>query len=421
MDLHGRRNHSTCDVLVVGAGPAGCTGAGLLSRQGLSVMVVEKDVGERGKVCGDLLGPRTIRLLQGMDLFHGLTGEGGYFIREVRIFDEKGLRGYGRITPRGDFPGYGISLERTRFDAYMRKAAEESGARVLRGIRIERIERPGDGWICCQGISQRGEVRFRSRMVLGADGVHSRVARQTGLFRRIPGKMILGVRSYFRNVPDLHDAMELYFLPELLPGYGWVIPLDTTRANIGIGMRADVCLSRRINLRRHFTQFIQGHHTLSKRLKHAEQTDVVQGWPIGLYGQAWRNYGPHVLLMGDAGNFADPLSGEGIYGAMESAQQAARTCTEAFEEQRFDGTFLSRYEGRWRRCFQEDLHYADRLISLPTHRRGVASLVLWAIRRMSRRGVVDEAYASMITGFFCGVRPRKDALSVRFLAKTLFG
>jgi geranylgeranyl reductase family protein len=421
MDYIRDRNYSSCDVLIVGAGPAGTAAAILLSRQGFSVTVIDKEVVAKGKICGDLLGPRAIRLLEGMDLVQGILKEGGHYIHEVRIFDEKGLIGCGVISPTERFPAYGIAIERVRLDLLMRNAAEESGATILGGIRIEKVERPGDTWIYSQGISERGERWFRSRMVLGADGVHSRVAKQIGLFQRIPNKMILAARSYFHDVPDLCDAIEIYFVPELFPGYGWVIPVGTRRANIGIGIRADVCLSRRMNLRRQYYQFIQSHTTLSRRLKEAKQFSSVQGWSIGLYGQAQRNYAPHILLLGDAGNFADPISGEGIYGALESAHQAAVTCSEAFQVARFDGAYLSRYEGRWKTCFHEDFHYADRLVSLLSHKRVLSSLVLWGIRRMSKRGRIDEEYAKMVTGFFCGVIPRREALQWRFLVKGLFG
>jgi hypothetical protein len=106
---------------------------------------------------------------------------------------------------------------------------------------------------------------------------------------------------------------------------------------------------------------------------------------------------------------------------MESAHRAAVTCDEVFRLQQFEEPFLARYEGRWRQRFHEDFHYADLLVSLPCHRIGLSNVFLWVLRRMSRRGLVDKEYARMITGFFCGVIPRKKALRMRFVATTLLG
>lgn len=413
-----------CDVLVVGSGPAGAVAAGLLARQGYSVKVLEQHAVPRGKICGDLIGPRTVALLNSLEFMEMAVFARARVVDEIRIFDERRLVGWGSLR-RGqgvrDTNTYGLALERAVLDASLRDKARLAGAEFLQGIRFTRIENQDETSIRCTGRSDRGEIRFRSRLLLGADGVHSSVARQIGLSRRNPKKMILGVRCYYAGVPDLSGALELYFHRALLPGYGWLIPLDEGRANVGVGIRADVCTRNGRSVRGLFRALVETHPALSRRLAFARQLSRVQGWPIGLYGQAFKNYASHVLLLGDAGNFADPLSGEGIYGAVESARMAAATAVEALREGRFDAEFLSRYEIRWRSQLEEDFGLADRLVSLPYHTKTLSNLALWTIRRMCKRGIRERAYGNKVTGFFSGTIPRRAAMRGEFILKTLLG
>jgi geranylgeranyl reductase family protein len=423
MGLVTHRTDMNCDVLVVGAGPAGAVAAGLLARQGWSVTVLEKHAVPRGKLCGDLIGPRTLSVLKSLDLLDLAVEARGRVVDEIRIFDERRLVGWGSLSRDGGGAGFGhgLALERAALDASLRDRACLAGAELLQGVRFTRIESQDETGIRSTALSDRGEIRFRSRLILGADGVHSSVARQIGLSRRNPAKMILGVRCYYAGVPDPSGALELYFDRALFPGYGWLIPLGEGRANVGVGIRADVCARRGRSVRSLFHRFVETHPDLSRRLARARRLGKVEGWPIGLYGQALKNYGSHVLLLGDAGNFVDPLSGEGVYGAVESARLAAATSEEALRAGRFDAEFLSRYEARWRSRFEEDFGLADRLVSLPYHIRSLSSLALWAIRRMCRRGIRSSAYANKVTGFFSGTIPRKAALRVDFILETLLG
>ncbi len=421
MDQTTHKDYTECDVLVVGAGPAGCTAAHVLARQGVSVALLDKRSSADSKICGDLLGPRSLKLLGSLGLLDAAVLREGRVIDSVKIYDDRRLLGWSPIYQAGPYRGYGVALERSSLDRWLREKACTSGAHLLEGHQFVRIERYDERGILSLVHSEEGKKLFLSKLVLGADGVHSTVARESGLLQRNPQKMIFAVRCYYTGVADVGSALELYFLPHIMPGYGWLIPMEDGRANIGLGIRADMCLRQGKSIRSHFYDFLVGHPVLATKLKEAHRASDVKGWPIGLYGQAWKNYAPHVLILGDAGSFADPLSGEGIYGAVESARLAAATALEALVAGRFDEGFLGRYERRWRGQLQDDLGRADRLVSLPYYNAIMSKLAFWAIRRMTRRGLRDLTYARKVTGLFSGELPRKEALTPRFIIKTLVG
>ena len=141
--------------------------------------------------------------------------------------------------------------------------------------------------------------------------------------------MLLAVRRYYRGVEGLRNTVELYPLSRFQPGYAWVIPLSMDTANVGLGIRAAVCRRDRIRLQKELARFVAEHPVLSRRMEHAEAEGPTQGWPLTAYGSVRRLSGSHVLLLGDSGGFIDPLSGEGVFGAMQSARIAVDVAREA--------------------------------------------------------------------------------------------
>jgi flavin-dependent dehydrogenase len=222
-------------------------------------------------------------------------------------------------------------------------------------------------------------------------------------------------------VKHLRNAIEIYFVPRFQPGYAWVIPLDRHRANIGVGIRADACIGNHIRIRKELRRFLRLHPALSRRMEGARETGALCGWPIATYSRTRKTCASHVLLLGDAAGLVDPLSGEGVFGAMQSAWIAARVTEEALHREEFSCAFLRRYEERCRRFFDADFRSAALMTGLLAHRSLGTPLALWGLKRVEKTCNLDPRYARVVAGFFTGMQPRKRFFKARWIWKTLFG
>jgi len=305
------------DVIIAGAGPAGSTAALALARRGVSVLLLDKASFPRPKLCGGLLTWKSVRLLERL---HGCTADG--LVRDGVVDTVAGgfaLHYNGRplIRDRLAYPFH--LVRRSRFDAFLLDRALQAGAQVRHDQEIMRC-------------SPEGTVRtkrddFRGRYVIGADGVNSVVRKCFGLPRERWQRNLaaaIEITVPREAVPRIPDVPELHagFLPT---GYGWVFPNND-------GMVLGICGLRRRseNFRDAFKNF----------LCHLGVTDAegfirnhpLDGHPIP-YGNALDNpaHG-NVLLAGDAGGYADPLLGEGIFYALLTGFYAGEALADALEK-----------------------------------------------------------------------------------------
>ena len=412
---------STSDVLIAGGGPAGCIAGILLAREGIRTTILEKAPPGYHKICGDLLGARSLQFLHGLNIdWMSMQGQ-GLLIEGIQVHDEKGLKSVAYLEREPGKDPVGKTLRRDLLDRFLQQKAVEAGCELLYELRFQEfVERRHNAVLC--RASTGGEDRlFRARIVFGADGAWSTTARAAGLFKRKSEVMLLAVRGYYRGIEGLRNTIELYPLSRLQPGYAWVIPLSADLANVGLGVRADVCRRDRVRLQSELIRFVSEHSSLSRRMKRAKLEGPVRGWPLAAYGSVRRLSGPHVLLLGDAGGFIDPMSGEGVFGAMQSAWIAADVALDAIRRGVFTERFLARYDDRCRRYFGADFGSAAVVTGLLAHPGLGKPLAMWGLKQVEKNCLMDPDYARMIAGFFTGMYPRKRLLKLKWLAKTIFG
>jgi flavin-dependent dehydrogenase len=155
-------------------------------------------------------------------------------------------------------------------------------------------------------------------------------------------------------------------------------------------------------------------------MENARSDGPIQGWPLTAYGSVQKLSGPNVLFLGDAGGFIDPLSGEGIFGAMQSAWIAVDVVREALHRSAFTADFLATYDERCRRFFRGDFGSAAVVTSFLAHPTLGKPLAMWALKKVEKNCVLNEDYARMIAGFFTGLVPRKRFLKLKWIARTIF-
>ncbi len=331
------------DVVIAGAGPAGSTAALVLARRGLSALLIDKSAFPRPKLCGGLLTWKSVRLLERL---HGCTAEN--LIRNGivdTVSDGFALHHGGRPLTRGRLAYPFHLVRRDRFDAFLLDRALKAGARLLDHHEITHCSPEG------MVHTKRGD--FRGRFVLGADGVNSVVRRCFGLRRERWRRNLaaaIEVTVPREAAPRVADVPELHagFLPT---GYGWVFPNSA-------GMALGICglRRRRDNFRDIFVNFLRLLGTAEPEKFLREHR--LEGHPIP-YGNALDNpaHG-NVLLAGDAGGYADPLLGEGIFYALLTGWYAGEALADALEEGAHPGWA---YTERIRRYVMPEMRGANRL------------------------------------------------------------
>ena len=304
------------DAVIVGAGPAGSTAALCLARAGAKVALVDRRAFPRDKACGDLVGPRGVRLL----------GELGVDVAQARrvgdmvVVGPSGRRALLPALPGRDYPDYALAVSRLALDCALFEAAVAAGACPVRDLFLGLTGDPQTP----TGVQLARGGELRADLVVGADGATSRVAAMAGMVDARRALWGFALRGYL-NVPiDLPHI--LLWEPEpwrLFPGYGWIFPTADGGANVGLGLAvaADRLLARQAG--EQFGDFCD--HLHRQGLLPAAGLGAVQrigGWlKMGMVGTVPAR--GTVLLAGDAAGLINPLQGEGIGQAIASGRAAA--------------------------------------------------------------------------------------------------
>jgi len=292
----------SCDVLIVGGGPAGSSCAWALRDSGLDVAIIDRQVFPRDKVCGGWITPGVLTALHidageyGRDhVLQPITG----FRTSCIGYDSQTETNYGRTV------SYGI--RRREFDDYLLKRCS---ARVCEGMSLSSLTRSGESWIA--------SGRIRARLVIGAGGHFCPVARFTsGSHTGVP---VAAQEIEFEMDAEQSARCDVRgSIPELycsadLRGYGWCFRKQNV-LNIGLG-RADPH-----GIAEHARAFIR---LLAATGRVPFEVPPLKGHAYFLYGSSQRQIaGDGFLLIGDSAGLARPLSGEGILPAIESGLLAA--------------------------------------------------------------------------------------------------
>lgn len=356
------------DVIIVGGGPAGASCALALSRSGLKVCVVDKATFPRDKVCGDALSADVVKQLP--MLSENLARD--FAARETRT-PSHGVRLYAPnrtsvelsfITNSGGSKGY--VWPRLDFDNLLfSHMKEEAGCDVREGVTINDLSATPD-----QVELTTNSGILRARMVVGADGANSVVARLTGNKAIDRGHHSAGLRVYYEGVTgfDERNLIELHFFKKILPGYLWVFPMQGGRANVGIGMLSSVVARKRVNLRRTLDDLLANDPVLRDRFVNARPLEQVRGHGLPLGSVSRQLSGDRFLLIGDAASLIDPFTGEGVGNAIRSGRVAAEHIVECFRVGNYSAQFNRAYDREiYRRMGKEFRisHGLQRLCRMP--------------------------------------------------------
>jgi geranylgeranyl reductase family protein len=294
------------DAIVVGAGPAGCAAAYDLAAVGRAVLLLDKADFPRHKACAGGLTRKSLRALR-------------YSVAPVTrttvsaIVVEKRRGEAATLSSRSSVCAMTVRQE---LDAFCLKQTRSAGAQFARIGAITGIETAHD-----EVVIRTAERNFRSRFLIGADGVHSRIRQLVWCDR--PDWFRHGFALETEVRPRNGRAADLVFdLAPVSRGYGWVFP-KCDHLNVGLYTEA-----ASENLDRKALMAYVG-----ARFGNAE-VGKVTGQYLGFGADTAPPAQGRIFLVGDAGGFADPLTGEGIYGAIASGQAAAAAIEEDLRGER---------------------------------------------------------------------------------------
>jgi geranylgeranyl reductase family protein len=341
------------DVLIVGAGPAGSFAAELLVKNGVSVALFDGRPEGEPKACG---GGVTAKALKA---WPHLLNAVGRTVSELDLYSPAGKQLHLQLDE--PFAIY----SRLAFDNYLRDRARDEGAEVFHEkVSGRKIKRSEQGWTL---VSEAGN-EYAGRVLVGADGANSGIAKK--LAGPLPPSEMEVAFGYRAPLPgDAKARTVVAFLPKWV-GYAWAFPRPD-HISFGIATTQDAFEHRPLDdllwqfmiayytpqtgNKMTFWSEIETENTRSIR-NHLEQTAERYAARIpGITDATWATRkvcGPNWALLGDAAGFADPVTGEGIYYALRSAELFAKCYVEGV---------VSDYESAWRKDFGADLRRAAQM------------------------------------------------------------
>ncbi len=324
-----------CDLVVIGAGPGGSMAAKTAAQAGLDVIMLEKrqEIGDPVR-CAEGVGKRVLCQM--------VKPEPEWIASEVkgaRIYAPDGTSIVMSEDKGGNEVGY--VLERKVFDRALAMDAARAGAKVMVKTRALGLLRK-DGVPCGVTAMRIGEpIQIDAPLIIGADGVESKVGRWAGIDTALSLKDIETCAQFLVSDPSIDDQYCEFFLGnEIAPaGYVWSFPKGDKLANVGLGILGSK--AKPGDAARLLQQFVKNRFPNGKVVEM-----VVGGDPCS--GPIERATADGVMLVGDAARQTDPLTGGGILNAMEAGIIASEVAAKALDAGDVSRAGLKEYEDRWR-------------------------------------------------------------------------
>jgi menaquinone-9 beta-reductase len=345
-------------VAIVGGGPAGSATACFLARAGIDVVVLDRAHFPRDKPCSEYMSPQASRILDSLGVLDRIEQSGAAHLAGMRVRAPNGVAFHGRFAEVAGYRGFrdrGLALRRTVLDGLLIDRAREAGARVREGVRVATLVRDGTGRVIgVETLDARGtRGSLLASVVVGADGLRSIVARRLGLAATKLAPRRLAFVSHYVDVDGIGDSGEMHVEHD---GYIGLADVGGGLTNVAVVVPRASAHAASGDAAAFVDEWIRRRRHLAPRFARARRvTPMLATGPFA--SAARRAWTRGAALVGDAADFFDPFTGEGIYAALRGAELlvphalealAARTHRDADAALRdYDRARVREFNGKW--------------------------------------------------------------------------
>ena len=318
------------EVIIVGAGPSGSAAAISLVKRGRDVLLIDRQGFPRDKACGDGIPANAVEVLYSLGMEERFKEANFYPVDSLLLSSPRDYVLVAELEPGRRFGASSYVVPRLDFDALIQEHAVDTGAEFLQAQVKEAIVEDG----IVKGVIAKvngQEEEIRSKVVIGADGVTSTIARAVRPDKHEDKHRAVALRCYIQDIDILPHEVEFYLYRGILPGYAWIFPLGEGKANLGLGMRLDKFRDSTRTLEELVDVFLEM-PTIKKRLHRGGDLKDISVWQLNFGSQNMKRAYDGAMLIGDAAGLINPLTGGGIHNGLQSAMIAADVINQALTE-----------------------------------------------------------------------------------------
>ncbi len=313
------QQRESAQAIVVGGGPAGSATAWALASQGLDVIVIDKARFPRDKACAEYLSPQASRILDAMGVLTAVEDAGAAQLSGMRVRSPDGGIIHGEFAAQHGFAGFrdrGLALRRRHLDPILQQAARTAGASIREGVALDSLIMVGDT-VSGVRVHFDGATReIRAPLVIGADGLRSTVARRLDLAARLPWPRRVAFVAHYRGVSGIGAQGEMHVEKD---GYVGLADVGHGETNVAIVIPKALAKEAAGDSAGFMTRWLARHPQLAPRFAAASRTGpVLVTGPFASHAR--RGFAAGAALVGDAADFFDPFTGEGIYAALRGGE-----------------------------------------------------------------------------------------------------